>query len=101
MRNNLATSSQTAIVATSQQTRFNPIEAPEIQLEQVTIALGDRDLLDDASLKLTPGIRYALVGRYVWLRPSLSLSLFPYTDGRLTGMGRESRVCRIHVLSWD
>ena len=55
--------SQTPIVATSQQTRFNPTETPDIQLEQVTVTINDRELLSDATLKLNPGVRYALVGR--------------------------------------
>ncbi|CAD6579895.1 MAG: hypothetical protein TREMPRED_002604 [Tremellales sp. Tagirdzhanova-0007] len=63
MRTTLLMASQTPIVATSQQTRFNPTETPDIQLEQVTVTINDRELLSDATLKLNPGVRYALVGR--------------------------------------
>ncbi len=57
------------IVATSQQSRFHTetldIASGEIDLKDVTIAVGERELLTDTRLKLKEGIRYALVGRFV------------------------------------
>ena len=58
---------QTHISATSQQTRFDPTEAPEIDVANVTIAVGDRELLVDAKLKLRSGSLYAFIGRYLLL----------------------------------
>ena len=59
------TTSQSRIFATSQQTRFNPnaSNATEIDLHDVTISIGERDVLNDARLRLKDGVRYGLVGK--------------------------------------
>lgn len=54
------------IVCTSRQSRFHTetIDSQEeIDLKTVNIAIGDRELLVDADLKLKAGVKYALIGR--------------------------------------
>ena len=52
------------ITATSQQTRFDPdaTNATEIDLRDVNIAIGDREILTDARLLLKSDTRYGLIG---------------------------------------
>lgn len=52
------------ITASSQQTRFDPdaSDATEIDLCDVNIAIGDREILTDARLRLKAGLRYGLTG---------------------------------------
>lgn len=78
---------QPGIIATSQQTRFDPTEASEIDLKQVNIAVGDRELLADAALKLKAGVRYAFVGR--WVIPSPYL-LIDANERARNGSGKSS-----------
>lgn len=53
------------IIATSRQTRFQPGSASslEIDLNDVSISIGERELLSSAHLKLNKGIKYVLIGR--------------------------------------
>ncbi|KEP47757.1 ATP-binding ABC transporter [Rhizoctonia solani 123E] len=55
------------IVATSQTSRFHvdtlTTLSKEIDLHQVNISIGTRDILVDAHLRLKTGVRYGLVGR--------------------------------------
>ncbi|KAG8714810.1 hypothetical protein FRC09_017225, partial [Ceratobasidium sp. 395] len=55
------------IVATSQTSRFHvdtlTTLSKEIDLKQVNISIGNRDILTDAHLRLKTGVRYGLVGR--------------------------------------
>ncbi|CAE6512501.1 unnamed protein product [Rhizoctonia solani] len=55
------------IVATSQTSRFHvdtlTTLSKEIDLQQVNISIGTRDILVDAHLRLKTGVRYGLVGR--------------------------------------
>jgi ATP-binding cassette subfamily F protein 3 len=55
------------IVATSQTSRFHvdtlDTLSKEIDLHQVNITIGNKDILVDASLRLKTGVRYGLVGR--------------------------------------
>lgn len=56
------------IVATSRQTRFNPLvqgDASEVDLNDVNIAIGERDILVDGRIRLKGGVRYGLIGRWV------------------------------------
>jgi ATP-binding cassette subfamily F protein 3 len=65
------------IVATSRQTRFNPLvqgDASEVDLNDVNIAIGEREILVDARIRLKGGVRYGLIGRWV---PSSIIS--PYS----------------------
>ncbi|RUS21444.1 hypothetical protein BC937DRAFT_92673 [Endogone sp. FLAS-F59071] len=59
--------SEPELVAISQQSRFHleTVEAftTEIDLKQVTITIGDRDLLTNAHLRLKAGVKYGLVGK--------------------------------------
>ena len=59
------------IVATSQQSRFHTetlnTSVAEIDLRGVTISIGQRELITDAKLKLKEGVRYALIGRCVYM----------------------------------
>jgi ATP-binding cassette subfamily F protein 3 len=52
------------ITATSQQTRFDPdsINATEIDLRGVNLAIGDREILTDARLLLKSETKYGLIG---------------------------------------
>ncbi|KAI7843107.1 hypothetical protein COHA_003278 [Chlorella ohadii] len=56
-----------AITATTQQSRFHTetleAVAQDVDLRQLHLAVGDRELLADAHLRLFAGRRYALVGR--------------------------------------
>lgn len=60
---------QPKIHAISQQSRFHTETLDtiqgEIDLKDVTISIGDRELIMDSRLKVKGGVRYALVGRYV------------------------------------
>jgi hypothetical protein len=56
------------IVATSRQTRFNPLvqgDASEVDLNDVNIAIGEREILVDARIRLKSGVKYGLIGRWV------------------------------------
>lgn len=57
------------IHAVSQQSRFHTetldTTTAEIDLNGVTIAIGERELIAGAKLKFKEGVRYALVGRCV------------------------------------
>ena len=56
------------IVATSRQTRFNPLvqgDASEVDLNDVNIAIGEREILVDGRIRLKGGVRYGLIGRWV------------------------------------
>jgi hypothetical protein len=61
--------SQAAITATSQQSRFHmetlETACQDVDLRGVQLAVGDRELLADAHLRLSSGVRYGLVGRLV------------------------------------
>lgn len=52
------------IVATSQQTRFDPasVNATEIDLRDVSISIGKTEVLQDARILLKSGTRYGLIG---------------------------------------
>lgn len=57
------------IVCTAQQSRFHDTTlttSREIDLKDVTISIGERDLLANAHVRLKTGVRYGLVGRYVY-----------------------------------
>jgi hypothetical protein len=57
------------IVATSRQTRFNPLvqgDASEVDLNDVNIAIGEREILVDARIRLKGGVKYGLIGRWVF-----------------------------------
>lgn len=63
-------SAQNAIQASSQQSRFHTstLEVTstvnlDIDLKNVTLTVGQRDLLDGCDIKLKEGKRYALIGR--------------------------------------
>ena len=59
---------QSKIIATSQQSRFHTETLDtsiEVDLKDVTISIGDRELIVGSRLKLKEGVRYALVGRCV------------------------------------
>ncbi|QRV90137.1 ABC transporter [Ceratobasidium sp. AG-Ba] len=62
-----AKASTTRIVATSQTSRFHvdtlTTLSKEIDLQQVNISIGNRDILVDAHLRLKSNVRYGLVGR--------------------------------------
>jgi ATP-binding cassette subfamily F protein 3 len=62
------------IKATSQQSRFHAetLDVPELDLSGVSIAIGERELLNDAKLKFKTGVRYALVGRWVAVSAAIS-----------------------------
>ena len=54
------------MVATSRQTRFNPLvqgDASEVDLNDVDISIGEREILVDARIRLKSGIKYGLIGR--------------------------------------
>jgi hypothetical protein len=54
------------IVATSRQTRFNPLvqgDASEVDLHDVNISVGEREILVDARVRLKSGIKYGMIGR--------------------------------------
>ncbi|TGZ79051.1 P-loop containing nucleoside triphosphate hydrolase protein [Ascodesmis nigricans] len=53
------------IIATSRQTRFHPTSSTSLDLDlhDVTLTLGSTELLTSATLKLSPGVKYVLVGR--------------------------------------
>lgn len=55
-----------SITATSQQSRFHTETLDtslEIDLKDVTVSIGERDLIVDSHLRLKDGVRYGLVGR--------------------------------------
>jgi len=59
------------IVATSRQTRFNPLvqgDASEVDLNDVNIAIGEREILVDGRIRLKGGVRYGMIGRFVLRR---------------------------------
>lgn len=62
-----AKTSAAKIVATSQTSRFHADTlatlSKEIDLKQVNIAIGNKDILVDGHLRLKTGVRYGLVGR--------------------------------------
>ena len=55
------------ILATSQQSRFHTEtldpNSTDVDLKDVTISIGNKELITDSRLKLKEGVRYALVGR--------------------------------------
>ena len=56
------------IVVTSQQSRFHvdAVDAPtskDIDVKDLTLSVGGRDLLDHAHLRLVDGVHYVLAGR--------------------------------------
>ena len=56
------------IVATSRQTRFNPLvqgDASEVDLHDVNISIGEREILVDGRIRMKGGVKYGLIGRYV------------------------------------
>lgn len=62
------TSQKPKIIATSQQSRFHTATQEsttntEIDLHDVSISVGDVDLLVDAHVRLKNGVRYGLIGR--------------------------------------
>ncbi|KAM0747556.1 P-loop containing nucleoside triphosphate hydrolase protein [Meredithblackwellia eburnea MCA 4105] len=60
------TAQTSAITATSQQSRFHSATLDtnnEIDLQDVTIAIGENELLTGVHLRLKQGVRYGLVGR--------------------------------------
>lgn len=57
------------IVATSRQTRFNPLvqgDASEVDLNDVNISIGEKEILGDARIRLKNGVKYGLIGRSVF-----------------------------------
>jgi ATP-binding cassette subfamily F protein 3 len=81
------------IVATSRQTRFNPLvqgDASEVDLNDVNIAIGEREILVDARIRLKSGVKYGLIGRWVFF----SRTIYPYPvsmgQSSLQGEDRES-----------
>lgn len=57
------------VVATSRQTRFNPLvqgDAGEVDLHDVTISVGERELLVDGRVRLKNGVKYGMIGRYAF-----------------------------------
>lgn len=61
-----AQASGSRITATSRQTRFNPLvqgDASEVDLNDVNVALGEREILVDARVRLKNGVKYGLIGR--------------------------------------
>jgi hypothetical protein len=57
------------VVATSRQTRFNPLvqgDAGEVDLHDVTISVGERELLVDGRVRLKSGVKYGMIGRYAF-----------------------------------
>ena len=84
---------QSKIIATSQQSRFHTETLDtsiEVDLKDVTISIGDRELIVGSRLKLKEGVRYALVGRCVSRAAFYNLALIG-CNGTETGPG--SRVC--------
>lgn len=65
--NHSITSKMTSrIVATSRQTRFNPLvqgDASEVDLNDVNISVGEREILVDGRIRLKGGMKYGLIGR--------------------------------------
>jgi hypothetical protein len=54
------------IVATSRQTRFNPLiqgDASEVDLHDVNISVGEREILVDGRIRLKGGVKYGMIGR--------------------------------------
>lgn len=54
------------IIATSRQTRFNPLvqgDAGEVDLHDVTVSVGERELLIDGRIRLKGGVKYGMIGR--------------------------------------
>lgn len=68
---NITQTPSRSIIATSQQSRFHTetlnTAVAEIDLKGVTISIGQRELITDSRLKLKEGVRYALVGRCVFV----------------------------------
>lgn len=61
-----ASLSKPRVVATSRQTRFNPLvqgDASEVDLNDVNISIAEREILVDARVRLKNGIKYGLIGR--------------------------------------
>lgn len=74
------TSGPARIVATSRQTRFNPLvqgDASEVDLNDVDISVGEREILVDARIRLKNGIKYGLIGRNGCGKSSGYLSSLP------------------------
>ncbi|THG96692.1 hypothetical protein EW026_g5188 [Hermanssonia centrifuga] len=88
------------IVATSQQSRFHTetldIASGEIDLKDVTIAVGERELLTDTRLKLKEGIRYALVGRNGTGKSTLLQAL---SDKLIPGLSKSLRIVLVSQVT--
>jgi ATP-binding cassette, subfamily F, member 3 len=67
-----------SIICTSQQSRFHTetLDATtEVDLYDVSISIGQKDLIESSHLRLKSGVRYALVGRYVCRSCTLDLTI--------------------------
>lgn len=86
--------SSSLIHATSQQTRFKDTgNTLEVDLKDVTISIGEVELLSSVHLRLKEGVRYGLVGRSV---PLFSCDACNGTDKVWgVGMERESQRCAL------
>ncbi|OQR88126.1 hypothetical protein ACHHYP_07548 [Achlya hypogyna] len=93
------TAASTAITATSQTDRFflQTIEDQNlnVHLVQVGLAIGKRDLLVDATLKLETGVHYGLVGRNGTGKSTLLQAL---GDGLFEGISASLKVMYVNQL---
>mmetsp|Transcript_45012 Transcript_45012/g.73349 ORF Transcript_45012/g.73349 Transcript_45012/m.73349 type:complete len:662 (+) Transcript_45012:157-2142(+) len=87
------------LVATSQVTRFHIAETSssqkDVDLKQVSISIGDLELLVDAELRLFSGVHYGLVGRNGVGKSSLLKSI---AYGLLIGFPKAVRVLYVEQL---
>ncbi|KAK9816604.1 hypothetical protein WJX72_002628 [[Myrmecia] bisecta] len=88
-----------AIVATSQQSRFytetQDASTLDIDLKQINLSVGDRDLLTDAHLKLFSGVHYGLIGTNGIGKSSLLKAL---GHGILVGIPKYLRILYVDQL---
>ncbi|KAL0956788.1 hypothetical protein HGRIS_002907 [Hohenbuehelia grisea] len=93
------TTKEPKITATSQQSRFHAETldtSTEIDLKDVTIAIGDRELITGSRLKLKEGIRYALVGRNGTGKSTLLQCI---ADKLIPGIGKSLRVVLVSQVT--
>lgn len=92
----------TGVVATSQVSRFAADTwdtlSSDIDLHQVNISVGDRELLVDTDLRLFSGVRYGLVGRNGCGKSTLLQCI---GDNTLTGLSDNLRCLRVEQLSLE
>ena len=80
-------------MATSRQTRFNPLvqgDASEVDLNDVNITIGEREILVDGRIRLKGGVRYGMIGRCVPLRTAEPSSVC-FSEADLPEQGKISR----------